>query len=65
MTTTISVNAARYADHDDSLTAAAEEIAEQRDLIGWDLSPRWEDDQRERILLDLPQGAERPGDQVE
>lgn len=57
-TATIAIAASRYADHDDCLSAAAEDIAEQRDLAGWDLSPRWDDEeQRERILLDLPSFA--------
>ena len=52
--TTIRVDAARYADEDDSLAAAAAEVAAERGLDGYDLSPRWEDDQRETILLDVP-----------
>lgn len=53
-TTTIRLPASRFADFDDSLAAAAEDIAEQSNLHGWDLNPRWEDDEREVILLDVP-----------
>ena len=56
-TTTISVPAARFADEDDCLAAAAEAVAEERGLQGWDLNPRWEDDERETILLDVPAAA--------
>lgn len=53
-TTTIRIDAAQYQDHDDCLTAAADDAACKYDLEGWDLNPRWEDDQRETILIDLP-----------
>lgn len=52
--TTIRVMAKRYEDHDDCLAAAEADVQEERGLQGWDLSPRWEDDQREVILLDVP-----------
>lgn len=53
---TVRVPAARYADHDDCLEAAAEDYAAEHDLEGWDLSPRWADDQRDEILLSVPAG---------
>lgn len=52
---TISVPAKRYEDYDDCLTAAAEDYAsEHPEAEGYDLSPRWEDDERDVILLDVP-----------
>lgn len=52
---TITVSAAQYEDHDDCLTAAAEDyISEHSDLEGYDLDARWADDQRDEILLTVP-----------
>jgi hypothetical protein len=48
---TLRVAAAAYENHDDCLTAAERDIAEELDLVGWDLDPRWEDNQREYILI--------------
>lgn len=62
--TTIRIAAARYEDADDCLGAAADEIARERGLTGYDLSPRWEDDEREAILLDIPDYAVRAGDET-
>ena len=63
MTTyTIHVYARRYEDHDDCLSAAAADVAHARGLAGWDLSPRWADDQRETILLDIPAHAATTGE---
>lgn len=55
--TTIRLPAAQFADYDDCLTAAAKMIAAERDLKGWDLSPRWADEQRDEILIDVPAEA--------
>lgn len=56
MRNTISLPARQFEDHDDCLSAAAESYIESHpDLAGWELSPRWEDDNREAILLDLPE----------
>ena len=52
--TTVRVLAARYEDEDDCLSAAARDYAAEHDLAGWDLSPRWDSDQREAILLSVP-----------
>ena len=42
-------------DQDDCLTAAADEyIAEHPDLTGYDLAPRWTDDERETVTLTVP-----------
>lgn len=57
-TITIRINSRRYEDYDDCLTAAAEDYAAAHDLDGWDLSPRWEDEQRDHILLDVPTEGE-------
>lgn len=54
-TVTIRIPAARYIDFDDCLAAAAENYVEQHpEAAGWDLSPRWADEQRDEILLDVP-----------
>jgi hypothetical protein len=43
------------ADADDCLADAAEQyIAEHDDLRGYDLSPRWADDDRESVVLTVP-----------
>lgn len=57
MSITIEISAAQYKDHDDCLQAAAQEYAEERTLQGRDLSPRYADEQRETILLDVPEYA--------
>jgi hypothetical protein len=55
--TTVTVPAARYADHDDSLAAAAEDYARDHRLVGWDLAPAWADDERDEIVLTVPMEA--------
>ena len=53
--TTIRVPAATFADHDDDLAAAAADVAQDLGIEGYDLSPRYEDeDLRDEILLDVP-----------
>jgi transcriptional regulator with XRE-family HTH domain len=53
--TIIRVSSKRYEDYDDCLTAAAEDyIASHPKLEGWDLDPRWEDEDRDVILLTVP-----------
>ncbi len=64
-TTTIKIQAKRYADHDDSLNAAAEDYARTYGLAGWDLSPRWEDEQRNMILIDVPANYGVTDDQID
>lgn len=56
---TITINASKYADHDDCLSAAADDYADEHGLEGWDLEPRWGDDNRETILLTVPAHARR------
>lgn len=51
---TLRLDAQRYEDHDDSLTAAADAVSDSLMLEGWDLAPRWADDQRNEILVDVP-----------
>ena len=52
--TTVHIDATRYQDEDDCLMAAATDYAAEHDLAGWDLAPRWLDDQREVIVLTVP-----------
>jgi hypothetical protein len=55
MTHTLAVSAVRYSDNDDSLSAAAKDFVEAHPSAeGWALNPRWEDDDRDMILLDVP-----------
>lgn len=54
MSKVISVKAKQYEDYDDSLQAAADEVAERLGLQGWDLDARWADDDRDSILLTVP-----------
>ena len=51
---TISVPAVEYEDFDDCLEAAADAERKRRGLEGYDLGARWESDEREAILLDVP-----------
>lgn len=52
---TIELDAKKYEDFDDCLAAAAEEyVSEHPEAKGWDLDARWEDDNREVILLTVP-----------
>lgn len=50
----IRIAAATYADQDDCLAAAAADYAAAHNLEGWDLDARWEDDQRDTIILTTP-----------
>ena len=50
----VRISAARYVDYDDCLAAAADDYAAANDLEGWDLAPRWEDEQRDTIVLTVP-----------
>lgn len=52
---TITVDAKQYEDHDDCLaSAAADYVGEHPEAEGYDMDPRWGDDDRETILLDVP-----------
>lgn len=50
----IRIDAAEYADDDDCLVAAATDYADAHNLAGWELDARWENDQRETIILTIP-----------
>lgn len=51
----ITIDARPYEGHDDCLAAAAADmIAQHPRLRGWNLSPRWADDDREAIVLTVP-----------
>ncbi len=54
---TLRIDARRYADYDDRLAAAAADAAREYGCPGYDLSPRWDDEQRDTILVDVPQSA--------
>ena len=58
MSQTIRINARKYESSDDCLAdAAADYIAAHKGLEGWDLDARWEDEQRDGILLTVPDWA--------
>lgn len=61
---TLKIDAAKYQDEDDCLAAAAADAAETHGCQGWDLSPRWADDQRDAILVDVPFTKVRLGCQM-
>ena len=45
-------------DSDDCMQAAVNAyVADHPETAGWDLHPRWEDDERDAILLDVPDPA--------
>ena len=53
--TTIEIDAAQYEDCEDCLSAAAEEYADEHpECRGYDMAPRWRDDGRDVILIDVP-----------
>lgn len=57
MSKEIVIDAKRYEDFDDCLSAAADDYAAKHGLEGWDLAPRWADEQRDEILLTVPDWA--------
>lgn len=60
MPKTIKIDAAQYADEGDCLTAAAQDYARDNDLDDWDLDACWEDEQRDTILLTVPDWRDDP-----
>jgi hypothetical protein len=54
MPRTIEVDAKQYEDYDDCLKAAADDFAATHSCQGWDLEPRWTDDERNTIALTVP-----------
>jgi hypothetical protein len=53
-TMTVRIPARQYEDEEDCLSTAASDYAREYGLVGWDLAPEWEDEQRETILLTVP-----------
>jgi hypothetical protein len=53
-TVTVAIPAERYEHVDDCLGAAAADAKALLGLDAWNLRPRWADEQRECILLDVP-----------
>jgi hypothetical protein len=51
---TVRIPIRQHEDYDDCLSAAETDYAHEHNLVGWDLEPRWEDDQRDAILLTVP-----------
>jgi hypothetical protein len=54
---TISVSSKQYEDHDDCLTAAAQDYAADHGLESWQVTAKWdggEDGERDAILLTVP-----------
>lgn len=52
---TIRISSNIYEDCDDCLEAAAADFVRDRpEALGYDLSPRWGDEDRTSILLDVP-----------
>lgn len=64
--TTLTIPAAQYADYDDCLAAAAADVAQEHGVpAGYDMSPRWADDDRDEILVDVPAGEDHtPADAI-
>lgn len=58
MSKQVKIAAAKYEDQDDCLQAAADDYAKAHGLEGWDLDPKWEDNQRDVIVLTVPDHAE-------
>lgn len=57
---TLNFPASRFEDADDSLSACADEVRADHDLPReYDLAPRWGDEQRETIEVDVPRWAQR------
>lgn len=57
MSKQVKIAAAQYEDQDDCLQAAANDYAQAHGLHGWDLDPQWEDEQRDNIVLTVPDHA--------
>ncbi len=59
--TTVTVDAKRYEDHDDSLAAAAADYAAEHGLESWEVTAAWhggEHGQRDEIALRVPAAAQ-------
>lgn len=54
----IRVSAAAYADHDNPLTAAVRDYMRQHPALrGWELTSRWATDDRDEIIITVPDWA--------
>jgi hypothetical protein len=52
---TLQIDAKQYEDRDDCLAAAAADIvSDHPDTVGYDMSPRWADESRAIVLVDVP-----------
>lgn len=61
----IDVSSPRWQDFDSVFDAVSDELAEERDLPGYDFGPRWEnDDERDTVLVDVPRYAVFDTDEV-
>ena len=60
----IDVRSTRYQDYDDVFAAVVGELQDDRELVGYSLDPRWGDDDRESVLVDLPEWAVRDEDEI-
>lgn len=62
-TTTITLNPKHYEDYDNSLAAAERDVAAEYDLERWQVTARWDDDdRREAILVAVPEGTQVEND---
>lgn len=55
---TIAVDARRYEDEDDCLAAASADVLFRLGIDEYDTAARWETEERDHILLDIPAWAE-------
>lgn len=53
-TTTILLRASDYEDYDDSLLAAKTEVADEWNLVDWQVTTEWADESREQIAVTVP-----------
>jgi len=53
--TTIEISSKVYEDLDDCLSAAAEDYASDHGLESWQVTAEWQDDEREVIVLTVPE----------
>jgi hypothetical protein len=61
---TIRISAETFMNHDNCLDAAETHVTTDRGLVGYSLTPRFEDEEREFILLDVPERYVRAGDDI-
>jgi len=56
-TTTILLRASEYEEYDDSLLAAKMEVADEWNIVDWQVTTEWADESREQIALTVPVGV--------